>query len=123
MRLMLRFTIRDLLMLMALAAICVTWLMDRDKIRRERNQLAKREAELTSENKMWQAEADRASLRQQHASQLSRNLELVLRGHGIDPNEANDPKKVFQYRIEMDKAMRAKILEASRKDAETHLSR
>ena len=57
---MIRFTIRDVLMLTALVAICVTWLMDRDKIHRERAHLAKREAELASENKMWKAEAKRA---------------------------------------------------------------
>ena len=39
---MFRFTIRDALMFTALVGVCVAWLLDRDKIRREREQLVRR---------------------------------------------------------------------------------
>ena len=90
------FTIRDVLMLTALVAICVTWLMDRDKIRRERAQLVKREAELTSQNKMWQAEAKRADLRQQDAAEFAQRIEMALRLRGLDPAEVLDRRAIFR---------------------------
>jgi hypothetical protein len=41
----LRFTIRDLLWLAVLAAVCMTWWMDRAVIRREREHLLEMEEE------------------------------------------------------------------------------
>jgi len=111
-----RFTIRDLLWLMVVVGIAFGWLADLDRIRRGRDQLAKREAELASENKMWKADANRASLKQQDATELNRKLELVLEGHGIDPNEARDPRKMSQYLLEKSRATRARIMNTSRKE-------
>lgn len=113
---MFRFTIRDLLWLTVVVALAVAWLLDLSRIRQERDQLAKRKAELASENKMWKAEADRASLQSQDARELNQKLELVLEGHGVDPSEVRDPRKMFQYMQERNKAVRAKILRAARNE-------
>jgi hypothetical protein len=93
---MLRFTIRDVLMFTALVAISVTWLMDRDKIRKERAHVAKLKAELTSQNKMWQAEAKRADLREKDASEFNQQIIGALRARGMDPAEGLDTRKIFQ---------------------------
>ena len=60
---MFRFTIRDVLWLTTLVAIGTVWRMDRDKIRRDRVSMVKREADLTSRAKMWENKADRAEQR------------------------------------------------------------
>jgi hypothetical protein len=60
---MFRFTIRDLLWLTAFVAVVIAWLNDRDKIRhmrRDGEQMTKRAADLKSQAKMWQNEADKA---------------------------------------------------------------
>ena len=46
---MFRFTIRDLLWLMVVVAIATAWLIDRDRIRRDRLAMVKHEAELISQ--------------------------------------------------------------------------
>lgn len=74
-----RFSIRDLLWLTAFVAVGIVWLMDRDKVRNERESMVKREAELTSQAKMWQAEADRAGLRWAAIQNEMQAIEMNLR--------------------------------------------
>src|SRR4051794_28484955 len=84
---MFRFTIRDVLWLTAVVAVLVVQQMDHYKLRGERAALIKREAELRSEAKMWQAEADRASLRAQDASEYSQKVQAALKRRGMNPQE------------------------------------
>ena len=84
---MFRFTIRDVLILTALVAVCVTWLMDRDKIRREREQWVQRERALASENKKWEGEAKRAALRAQEVIDTQHEIAIALLERGFNPQE------------------------------------
>jgi hypothetical protein len=104
---MFRFTIRDVLMLTALVAICVTWLMDRDKIRRERAELVKREAELKSQRNVAIAEAKRADLREMATSEYNQRIMMALRTRGMDPQEVLDMRSYYRDMETRRKAARA----------------
>jgi len=82
-----RFTIRDLLWLTAFVAVGIVWLTDRDAMRRERAELAKREAELVSRARMWEAEANRAEKRQVDTSDQLLRLNSSLARHRITPSD------------------------------------
>jgi len=84
---MFRFSIRDVLWLTVVVALGVTWLMDRDKIRRERDQLAKHEAQLALENKKWKEEATRARVREHAVTKLLDEIALGLLERDINPQE------------------------------------
>jgi hypothetical protein len=84
---MLRFTLRDLFWLTAFVAVAIVWLMDRQAILRERAELAKREAELTSRAKMWENEANRAEKRQVDTRDELTRLHSALSRHRIAPSE------------------------------------
>jgi len=87
-----RFTIRDLLWLTALVAVAIAWLMDRNAVRRERAKLAKREAELTSRAKMWEAEAHRAEKRAVAPREVLDGLYFALQMRGIKLSDLIDSK-------------------------------
>jgi hypothetical protein len=87
---MFRFTIRDMLWLTAFVAIAITWLMDRNAMRRERAELAKRESELTSRAKMWENEANRAEKRFAAISDRLSALVWALQMRDIKPHELVD---------------------------------
>lgn len=95
---MLRFTIRDVLWLTTLVAVAIVWLTDRNALRRERAELAKREAEHISRAKMWEAEANRAENRVAAASDRLQALDFALRRHGIFQGDlidaSNQPKSM-----------------------------
>src|SRR5262245_43563778 len=82
-----RFTIRDLLWLTAFVAVGIVWLMDRNAMRRERAELAKREAELVSRARMWEAEANRAEKRQVDIRDRLFRLDSALAQHRITQSE------------------------------------
>jgi hypothetical protein len=84
---MFRFTIRDLLWLTAFVAVAIVWLTDRNAMRRERTELALREAELTARAKMWEAEANRAEKRQVDSSDTLLRLSLTLNRLGMSPSD------------------------------------
>jgi hypothetical protein len=91
-----KFSIRDLLWLTAFVAVGIVWLMDRNAMRRERAELAKREAELTSRAKMWEAEANRAEKRIAFAGDRLQAIDFALNRHGIfqsDLIDANNRQK------------------------------
>src|SRR5262245_35255302 len=85
-----RFSIRDLLWLTALVAVAIVWLMDRDRVRRDRLELAKREAELVSRAKMWEAEANRAEKRTAAINERLNGIEGALRWRDIKLDELID---------------------------------
>src|SRR5262245_28088625 len=74
-----RFTIRDVLWLTLVVAVTIVLLMDRSAVRRERAELAKREAEHISRAKMWEAEANRAEERQAETMDELTRLSLSLK--------------------------------------------
>jgi len=93
---MFRFTIRDVLWLTALVAVGLVWLMDRDRIRRDRIELAKREAEHISRAKMWEAEAQRAEKRYAAINERLSGIYWALERRDIKVHElivANDKAK------------------------------
>jgi hypothetical protein len=92
---MFRFTIRDLLWLTAFIAVGIVWLTDRNTMRRERAELAKREAELTSRAKMWEAEANRADNRQAEARDALIKVTAALNRLGV---RESDLLKFAYYR-------------------------
>ena len=85
-----KFSIRDLLWLMAFVAVGIVWLTDRNAMRRERAELAKREAELTSLAKMWEAEANRAEKRVTDSRERLQALDFALTRHGIFQSDLID---------------------------------
>ena len=87
---MFRFTIRDVLWLMVVVGLAIVWLMDRNAMRRERAELAQREAELTSRAKMWENEANRAEKRYANISERLSSLEWALRMRDIKVSELID---------------------------------
>jgi hypothetical protein len=104
---MFRFTIRDILMLTALVAICITWLMDRNRIRQDRAQFVKREAELTSQRNIAVAEAERASLREQVATEYQQKIVMALQMRGMDPKDVIDFRKISKELVEREKQRRS----------------
>jgi len=87
---MFRFSIRDVLWLMALVGIAIVWLMDRSAMRRERAELAKREAELQSRAKMWENEANRAEKRYSAIDDRLSAILWALQVRGIQQRELID---------------------------------
>jgi hypothetical protein len=85
-----RFSIRDLLWLTAFVAVAIVWLMDRNAIRREQAELAKREAELTSRAKMWEAEAQRAEKRYTGLDERLGAIRWALERRNIKLNDLID---------------------------------
>src|SRR5439155_22883727 len=81
---------RDLLWLTAFVAVAIIWLMDWDRIRRDRLELAKREAELVSRAKMWEAEAQRAEKRYADINERLGGIYWALQMRGIKPYELVD---------------------------------
>ena len=93
---MFHFTIRDVLWLMTLVGIAIVWLMDRNAMRRERAELAKREVEMTSRAKMWENEANRAEKRYSAIDEyLQRSFGLEMRD--IKPDELIDVNNRPKY--------------------------
>jgi hypothetical protein len=82
-----RFSIRDLLWLTAFVAVGIVWLTDRNAMRRERADLAKREAELTSRAKMWEAEANRAEKGQVDTRESLTRLNFLLQNMGVTQSD------------------------------------
>jgi hypothetical protein len=89
---MLRFTIRDLLWLMVVVAVCLAWCNDRGKMNTERNDAAKREADLMSLKKMAQAEANRAGLREADSRETLSRIARGAEMGGITADEFNEWK-------------------------------
>jgi len=87
---MFRFTIRDLLWLTAFVAVAIVWLLDRNAIRRHRAELAKREAELISRAKMWEAEAQRAEKRYADINERLSAIFWALQMRDIKPYDLID---------------------------------
>src|SRR5947208_6382634 len=88
-----RFTIRDLLWLITLAAVLTAWFLDRHKIRQERTRLAAQQAKLVSERNIACAEADRASLREIDSREYVSKIMFALQLRGIHPWNLLDPKQ------------------------------
>jgi len=89
---MFRFTIRDLLWVMVVVGLAIVWLLDRNAMRRERAESARREAELASRAKMWENEANRAEKRYSDANERLSGLEWALRMRDIKLSELVDAK-------------------------------
>jgi hypothetical protein len=87
---MFRFTIRDVLWLMVVVGLAIVWLMDRNAMRRERAESARREAELTSRAKMWENEASRAEKRYSDVYERLSGLEWSLRMRDIKLSDLVD---------------------------------
>jgi hypothetical protein len=87
---MFRFTIRDVLWLMVVVGVGLVWLMDRDRIRRDRIELAKREAEHVSRAKMWEAEAQRAEKRASASREALSAIYVALKIRGLNPRDVID---------------------------------
>ncbi len=89
---MFRFTIRDVLWLMVVLGMAIVWLMDRNAMRRERAESAKRGAELISRAKMWENESNRAEKRYSDVNERLMGLEWALRMRDIKLSELVDAK-------------------------------
>src|ERR1051325_6200316 len=85
-----KFSIRDLLWLTGVVAFAIVWLMDRNTMRRQRAELAKREAELTSRAKMWEAEAQRAEKRYAGLNERLSGILWALQMRDIRPYDLID---------------------------------
>src|SRR5262245_28106336 len=100
-----RFSIRDLLWLTALVAVAIVWLMDRDRVRRDHLELAKREAELVSRAKMWEAEAQRAEKRYAAINERLSGIHWALQWRGIQLHELIDENNKPRFSRPVPKAV------------------
>jgi hypothetical protein len=94
---MFRFTIRDVLGLTTLVGIAIVWMMDRNAMHRERAEIAKRAAELTSQANMWENEANRAEKRYSAINERLTAIFWALQMRDIEPDELIDANNKPKY--------------------------
>lgn len=92
-----QFTIRELLLVTVIASLGVGWWIDRNTMRRERAESAKREAELTSRAKMWENETNRAEKRGRDSGERFQALNFALNQYGMLQSDLIDAKNHPRY--------------------------